>query len=435
MYRLLSLGLVGCCLLACSFGNASEPTIVERELAGTTAVPETPTTIIEATATEMAVATPLPTATQPPPTVTNLSPSPTPQPTATPIFPETLAPICPDLPRPALLGKQTGGTETTIYTAWHPDTNQTCDIAIPIRGSHVSHIINGNIYLKQWTEETGGNLIRYQTDGSIDVFPLPLESNFAILPSHTEVHVAWNYITIDEQTELVTVTLFVTDLATNETVELASINNQAEVDQNMPYVAWFIRPVRFVGDSLLYTIDPSGKGGSWNAYTGRYSNLYRVPLAGGEVQTVYECPPDDHSDCIGDISSDNQRLAVTKRDENQIAIVDFAGNVQKVIVGPGEDYIGKSHFNENGQLVFLSANTGADLVAIEEAWLMVVDVPGAAEPVVISQLASTSIQGWLTNDQFIAWTRQQETRIYVVDLAGNTVRVPPAVERTAWVLR
>lgn len=427
MYRLLSLCLLFC-LLAC-------------EPVSTAVLPITPTVLstpptAEVIMAETAVSTPQPTTTiptatlQPPPTAIS-------QPTATATLPPTASPAdlslsCLELPRPALISKKIGQDEMSVFTIWHPDTNATCDISLPFAGANIIETSGNTIYFHQWSEETGANFIRYQADGSINTFPLPDVTTFTILPDALGQRIAWNKIEIDEETELLTSTIYVTDLAAEQTTELISINNQAEVDQKTPYIAWILRPVRFLEDSLLYTIDPSGKGGSWNAYTGKYSNLFQIPLAGGEATTIYECPENDHSDCIGDISPDNQWLAITNRDEKQIAVVALDGTIHQTYTSGGEDYVGQPHFNEAEQLLFLSATTGDDRVEIEESWINVVDISLPHRLSVPQKTKVTYLRGWLNPDQFVVWS--QGEGVQVANFAGELISLPPDLNRMTWVL-
>ncbi len=344
-------------------------------------------------------------------------------------------PICPDLPRPAMFFQ---AKDEDGYILRHAASKSECTMQFdPAIGRLLALTANGIYYSTDVASEesTKQQIIHYASDGTLTRLPLLDADNlyhyFVISPSGSQI--AWSQLKIAKITEdnhkILVSELYSANADGSEVQLLHSVDNTAEVKRDTPYIAWMIRPLRFVDDgALLFTVQPDGKGGSWNAYTGRYNNLYRVSLSDGDITLVYECPVDDYSDCIGDISADNAYFVVTKRQVGKVTVFQMDGTAVATYSGPGQDYIGHPTFSPTGDLVFMSADVVEDQITIEQAYISFVAKPYEKAAVTLVREPLSFIWGW-ADDQHILYTavedkQFQEFQESVVNLDGNVERLP-----------
>lgn len=400
---------------------------------GTVPIPTRATREVTAVSTSTPIPVTVETSTEQPAPMPSATPSAYPEPQPTPTAIQALQPLCPDIPRPAIVSHQNSGG----LRIWNPLTSETCTVITAPLDATVDKAVGDSIYLSKWEESTdvfyGLDILRYNKDGRIDYFSLPGQTVWGFLPSESGEWIAWTNMAMDAETEVVTNTLFVTNLSTNETTELVSVNNQKEVNEGSPYISWILYPIRFVDDTLLYSIEPNGKGGSWEAYTGQYRTLFRIPLSGGDPELIYHCPPaDETSSCLGDISANNEWIAVTNREANEISVLDFEGNVLRTFSGPGEDFIGHPWFDENGRILFHSATTGPDGLSIEQAYVSLIDPFSGEEAITLQEGDFTYLQGWYDSEHYLVWSPTEPVRLG--DLEGNSILFPEDIGRTSWIL-
>ena len=226
-------------------------------------------------------------------------------------------PICPDLPRPAMVFQAENRED---YILRHVASESDCPMQFDPPISRLLGLTSNGVYYSTpvtGEESTNQKFIHYANDGTLTELPFPDANNIRyFVVSSSGSSVAWSLLRIAKTTEdeeIVVSELYSAKADGSEVQLLHSVDNAAEVKRGEPYIAWMIQPLRFVDDSdLLFTVQPDGRGGSWNSSTGRYSNLYQKSLSGGDATLVYECPEDDYSSfCIGDISADNAYFAVT----------------------------------------------------------------------------------------------------------------------------
>lgn len=339
-------------------------------------------------------------------------------------------PICPDLPRPAAVFQSASGEDYVLrHVASQSDCTMQFDppihrlLALTADGIYYSTRVAGE-------ESTNQKFIHYANDGTRTEPPFfDVGDNISyVVISPSGSHVVWSLLRTEKTTEneeIVVSDLYAAKADGSQVRLLHSVDNAAEVKRGEPYIAWMIQPLRFVGDrDLLFTVQPDGKGGAWNAYTGRYSNLYRISVSGGESTLVYECPVDDHSDCIGDISPDNAYLTVTKREAGEITVVRMDdGAPLATYSGPGQDYIGFPSFGPAGDLAFMSADVGEDQITIEHAYISL--VTRLSEEAAITLLIEPLVIGDWVNEQHIFYTAvgDQQTQPFPPSLVNQDGRV------------
>jgi len=283
-------------------------------------------------------------------------------------------------------------------------------------------------------ESSDKKFIHYANDGTITELPFTDVDNiryFVISPNGSQV--AWSLLRIAKtiEDEEIVVSEFYSAKADGSEVRLLHrVDNAAEVKRDEPFIAWTIQPLRFVDDSdLLFTVQPAGRGGSWNSSTGQHSNLYQKSLSGGDATLVYECPEDDYSSfCIGDISADNDYFAVTAREAAEITIFRMDGTPVAIFSGPGQDYIGKPAFSPTGDLVFMSADVAEDQIAIEQAYMSLVTKPYEKTAITLLEEPLSNIWGW-TDEQHILYTAVEDIHTNahspaLVKLDGGVERLP-----------
>ena len=341
-------------------------------------------------------------------------------------------PICSDLPRPAMFFQADEGDDYILY---HAASKSECTMRFdPAIGRLLALTTNGIYYSTDVTREesTKQQIIHYANDGTLTRLPLLDADNlyhyFVISPSGSQI--AWSQLKIAKITadnhKILVSELYSARADGSEAKLLYRVDNVAEVERGAPYIAWMIQPLRFVDDgTLLFTVQPDGKGGSWNAYTGRYSNLYRVSLSAGDITLVYECPVDDYSDCIGDISADNAYFVVTKRQVGKVTVFEMDGTAVATYSGPGQNYIGRPTFSPSGDLVFMSADVVEDRVTIEQAYISFVAKPYEEATVTLVREPLSFIWGWV-DDQHILYTavKDEQFQLSVVSLNRNVERLP-----------
>lgn len=323
------------------------------------------------------------------------------------------------------------------YVLYHAASKSECTLQFdPPIGRLLTLTTNGIYYSTDVTSEesTKQQIIHYANDGTLTRLSFLDADNlyyFVISPGGSKV--AWSQLRVARVTED-DHKVFVSELSSanvdgSEVKLLHRVDNVAEVKRGAPYIIWVIQPLRFVDDdTLLFTIQPDGKGGSWNAYTGQYSNLYQVSVSDGDITLVYECPVDDYSDCIGDISADNAYFAVTHREVGKVTVLQMDGTAATTYSGPGQEYIGHPRFSPTGDLVFMSADVGEDQITIEQAYLSFVAKPYEKTAVTLVREPLSFIWRWV-DEQHILYTavrgeQVHEFQLSVVSPTGNVERLP-----------
>ncbi|MGH2535952.1 MAG: hypothetical protein ACRDHL_00995 [Candidatus Promineifilaceae bacterium] len=137
-----------------------------------------------------------------------------------------------------------------------------------------------------------------------------------------------------------------------------------------------LAPLRLAADgqSLYFTWEPSGIGGSWAAFSGRYDNLYRLALSGGEPELVFDCAPSGVTLCLGDFLPADGTLAYT--DAEGVIHVQAAGGAALATIASQSAFAGYPTFNSQGGLIYYTAELSSD------------QGPPAADPGRIHYLAS-----------------------------------------------
>jgi len=122
---------------------------------------------------------------------------------------------------------------------------------------------------------------------------------------------------------------------------------------------WTPVPVRFSEDNstLFYSQQPVGMGGTWNAFVGRYDNLYALRLGTeAEPTLIFDCTGEQNILCIGDfIELEGQVTTLAYVEGSSVVILNGAGTVLNTLTLE-DDYVGYPTFGPTGELVFYGAD-------------------------------------------------------------------------------
>jgi hypothetical protein len=322
-------------------------------------------------------------------------------------------------------------TDDTKYVLRHPASGTECALHLDPAVSRILALTaSGVYYTTVITSEDVAveQVVHYANDGAITLLSyIDVTELFGFLASADGSHVSWSRIETTETAEGYEVF----------TSELYSANaDGSEVrllyDESSTAVARIrtAHPLRFTSDgSLIFTIQLVGKGGRWDTYTGRYSNLYRVPVDGGNIASLYECAADNRGDCIGDISSDSAYFAVTDRNAGEVIIYTLAGSLTTRYLGPGQEYVGRPNFSSSGDIVFMSADVKDD-GSIEQGYISHAKSPYEKAALPLFTGTVTYIWAWV-DEEHILCSGDFE---FIIDLQGNIQHLPETYGRFLGVL-
>jgi hypothetical protein len=366
--------------------------------------------------------TALATPTQSLPTPTEFFPTPT-----LPVL-TTSSPICPELPRPAALFRL--DEEGTKHMLYHPASDMECTFQFDPPISRVLALTSGGVYYTTVIADEDSateQALYYANDGTVTLLPYikqldpSLVEPLYLLVSPDGSHIVWSQIEAVETTgegEEYVSKMYSADVNGNKMRLLYSQNSMIEAN-----IMVIPLPLRFTDDgSLLFAIDLIGKGGHWLNFTGRYSNLYRMPAFGGEATLLYECPEDDISDCIGDISANGDYFVVTDKDAGEIIIYNLEGSPVATYSGPGQDHIGHPLFSPEGALVFMSVDVRWENgdVEIEQGYVSYIESPSEEMSPLIFTEPVMDLGAWIGNEYILCASPDK----FIVDLQGNVRDLP-----------
>lgn len=361
------IGLLGLTLVACT--AAGMPTAEPTAAAATQVAPATE---VVTQPTDTTPPTAAPEATDEPVVEPTAEPSPTAEPTA--------AVLCPDVTRPAVVVIVGPG-----YEAIDPQSGERCPLPLPENLFNLQAAADSLYFIDSDPEAASSAVARLGNNGEIE----PLEN--------TRVDSAVN-------------TLLGFAVAADES-RLAWAEAQAQTDPGeagLPASLWIgdgsgdnavavfediaggrfnvVRPVRFSADgqTLFFTWEPDGLGGSWAAFNGRYDDLWRVPAVGGEPQKVFDCTDAGLFLCLGDFRDDGTLATI---DTDRVIHVLGPDGAELVSIPTAGDYAGYPTFNPAGDLFYSVADideTSEGMPPPEPGTIYRVAPPYSGEPVMVA---------------------------------------------------
>lgn len=185
-------------------------------------------------------------------------------------------------------------------------------------------------------------------------------------------------------------------------------------------------PIRFSADNsiLYYTLQPYGIGGAWNAFVGRYDNLYALRLKSeAPPELVFDCDELRVTLCLGDFFVvDNQVTGLAYiNGDNALVIENGAGEVLNTIeVDAG--YVAYPTWGPGGEMVFYAADiedtAGSPQPA--EATIYRVAPPTAPAEALASDPGLLPAQAWLDGTHAVVGYSQDDSwGTAVVDVNGG----------------
>lgn len=326
----------------------------------------TAVTITLPTATAPLTATPLPVFTDTP-----LSPTDTPEPTPNPTLPPLPADLstlyeCINWPQPGLLFHDPLESPplTASYLVVDPYGGQACRLVLsPYPRGEIASAA-GTIFYAVYDEEQSDLTIWRRIQGEM-AEPLSFTRTsfdgftpLGMAISDDGQHLAWSRVTPAADSNSARLEMWSAGVDAGEVTTL--VDQQLDLEQDgMRY----LEPIRFSADNqyLYYAWSPIGLGGAWSSFSGRYDNLLRVALSGGEPEMIFDCRDVDLFLCLGDFFEETGRLAYVNDLAHQIVVADWSGQIVAAIEPPGRDYVGYPLFSPTGDLAFISA----DLVELD----------------------------------------------------------------------
>jgi hypothetical protein len=345
-----------------------------------------------------------------------------PQPVAAPPTPEPpeIGPdgLCPEVKRPAMLVADLENPSRLMLI--DPDGQQ-CEILL----SHLpfGRIVTamGSIYYPAFDPDAETVTIwQLNPDGAqtpLDFTTAALEQfgpfNFTVSSDGSKI--AWAQTEVDPEVDP---PLYRNSLWTANTdgSNLVTLLDKAENSEQR-----YLQPVRISLDNnaLFYALQPDGLGGTIFSFSGRYDNLYRQPVGGGQTQLLFACPSGTENvpTCIGDISADGTFLAYSQPGEAGVQVIGVDGSPVSKLTPPATDFVGPAVFGPTGNLAFVSATLTevsgeeGEVPVPNPGYLSFVPAPYTAEPTTL--LADNSVA--------TLWEWLDENRLAYgsLDEAGN----------------
>lgn len=336
------------------------------------------------------------------------------EPTPTPgavVEPSTA--LCPEIGRPALVTVNVNSPDLLFLV--EPDSQASCEFGLSQLPFGRIAIAAGNIFYPVFDAQAKFvSILELKANG--EQIPLAFTrmameqpGPFDFVVSSDASKIAWAQTEIERESEppIYRNSLWLADLDGARQITLLDQVENNEIR--------FVTPIRFSsnGDRLYYALQPDIGG---PAFSGRYDNLYSIPVAGGQAQLHYACPSSENSICITGFGPDDSVLTVIQPTENTLQIMAKDGGLINTISLPAIDYVERAAFSPNGNLAFVSATlTGGGE-----------NEPPAPNPGYISFLAPpyTGQAQILFSDNRVGtiWGWLDETRLIfgALDQAGNT---------------
>jgi hypothetical protein len=184
-------------------------------------------------------------------------------------------------------------------------------------------------------------------------------------------------------------------------VEMISVGSEAEIVLAERYDnLYLLVPVVWMpgGEAVYFARMRVGiqNGGAFiPAFSGRYSELYRLHVASGEFQKVfpsYDVPVCNR--CISDVSSDGHWLAYHGEDGSLVLRDLVSGGEMLVADASNACYLGSARFSpDGGHLVYVALDGPCDEQdAFDVARAVMVDVPFEGQSRVLAE--STEAVDW-----------------------------------------
>ncbi|MDQ4076756.1 MAG: hypothetical protein M3220_11000 [Chloroflexota bacterium] len=316
--------------------------------------------------------------------------------------------LCPEVPRPALVTKPGNGSESFLVVM-SLDGEVVCELTFPAPLGFGQIMSGGESLFYEMRNEEAGSITVWQLgpDGThqpLDFTTTPIQEStlFYFVVSADGQKIAWATAEQNAAAGGNLSTLQVAEVDGSNQVTLQEGVRLVEGEQTR-----HIEPMRFNADNstLFYAVQPDRRGGVWNAISGRYDNLYGIPVTGGEAELLADCPSSAELFlCIGDIAPDGSALALVDSNEGVVQIIGRDGEIINSVIPQATNYIGMPTFSPAGKLAFTSATLSEEegMIVPAPGHISVLHAPytGQAETVFSDNGVST-IMRWIDDEHLI----------------------------------
>ncbi|MCB0162674.1 MAG: hypothetical protein KDI79_00520 [Anaerolineae bacterium] len=333
--------------------------------------------------------------------------------------------LCPEITRPALL--TVDFENPNVLTLVEPESQATCEVnlsRLPV--GRIATSVGAIFYPIFEPESETVTVLRLSADGEQQLLPftqLPAEeqspTDFVVSPDGTAIAWTQTIINTDVDPAQYTNSLWLAQIdGSNQITVLDHVQNEE---------TRFIAPIRFSADGsrLFYALQPDVPG---LAVSGRFDNLYSVPVDGGEPELVYACPAEaQNAFCISGFALDGSVLAIIQPAEDTIQVVDQSETLINTIPLPATDYVERTSFSPNGSLAFVTATLSQaseeDPLYPDPGYLTILTAPYTdSAQTLLSDSSVGTLWGWLDDNRLVYGTIDEagETGTALVTLEGQT---------------
>lgn len=352
-----------------------------------------------------------------------------------PAEPVAVQPLCPDVPRPAVVTADFENPNLLVIT--DPTSLARCELTLSRLPAGRIAAAAGSLFYPTYDPETETVVVLQITPAGeqipLDFTEISAEvqgpADFAV--SEDGSAIAWSRTTVDFEVDppLYTNSLWIAKIDGSQPVAI--------FDQVQNENGRFVTPVRFSADGsrLYYALQVDIPE---LVLSGRFDSLYAVPVGGGEAEELFSCEAAAIVPfCIGGLADDGQTLAILKPESGVFEVMDAAGTVISSVPLPATDYVDRAVFAPNGSLAFVTAAlTQADEEAApvpDPGYLTVLPAPyqGQAQTL-LSDGSVGAVWDWLDETHLAYGVLADEGRMNtaVVSLDGTTSETLPNVAVT-----
>jgi hypothetical protein len=342
-------------------------------------------------------------------------------------------PLCPQIPRPAVLLYLPGDD----YALFDPAGGATCTLSFAEAIPGMVLMAQDDLFVASRTIGPEGEatvIQRYRADGRVEGLPYTMTDTqagtelVAFAVSDDARVIAWSTLGPTAGSDLPVTSLLIADLEAGQVLH--------GVAPEVGAAPLALLPIRFSQDGsvLYYALQPYGLGGIWSSYVARYHNLYAVSTSSnGTPELLFDCAEVGTGLCLGDFSvydSTVTGLAYVNQADSTIIIQNSAGDILNVLTAE-EEYIGYPTWGPGGELVFYTADLSDDpaLTPLPQLGLLHRVAPHTAPAETVARAPGLVLPVHFFSDTqvVVGWVDENESRglaLVGIDGTGRMLAVP-----------
>lgn len=320
-------------------------------------------------------------------------------PAATPTAEPAAFALCPAVPRPAVALAMYG----EAYLVTNPLSGESCEATLD--GGAPAHFqVGGDAVYWEVRSDAGTVVRRLGPDGQTVDLAFTARSRqealgyYSFAVSADGRQIAWSAGRPGADQAQSVHEMWVANVDGSDVV---SPLGEQRLSGNMPRA---LAPVRFSkdGGTLFYAWQPSGVGGIWSAFRGRYDSLYALRLrTEAPPEQLFECAEVDAFLCVGDfLEADGQVTTLAYVDDGAVVVRNGLGETLNTHTPEG-NYVAYPTFHENGEMVFYAAELGDDGLLPQAATIYRVAPPTAPAEALATSPSLLPPQAWLDDTRVV----------------------------------